>query len=354
MAEFFHVDNEPQRISWDRKYYTTEADQVQALRGATTVYVGYLAYTTTEAQVHELFSSVGPVKKITMGENQITGKKCGFCFVEYYTSEAAFACVKYLNQTFLDERGVIKCDYDSGFKPGRQYGRGKSGAQVADDRREQSLDSAISKMRPMPLATPRDSRDDRLSGGKRGRDSDPYGRDSYGRDNYGRDNYGRDSYGRDSYGRESYGRDNQRENYGGRGGRDSFGGKKKICFAFQKGECTRGSDCRFAHETLQEKPDNTTTVKDPIDLLNTSLPASRSPRSEKGDNNNSNENENTKTSSDTITTVSNPEVKRERGDVEAETAVDSNTEANDTNEKPEDADDEPAPKKRRGRAAKTK
>ena len=341
MAEFFHVDNEPQRISWDRKYYTTEADQVQALRGATTVYVGYLAYTTTEAQVHELFSTVGPVKKITMGENQITGKKCGFCFVEYYTTEAAFACVKYLNQTFLDERGVIKCDYDSGFKAGRQYGRGKSGAQVADDRREQSLDSALSKMRPMPLATPRDSRDDRISGGKRGRDSfsDPYGRDSYG----GRESYSRDSYGRDSYGRESYGRDSR----GGRGGgRDSYMGKKKVCFAFQKGECLRG-DCKFAHEIAEKAETN------PIDLLNSSLPASRSPRTEK-DSINEKSNEITKVDSPPAI-IANNQQERERDEVEAETIVDNNADAkNDTNEKDDEAEAEPASKKRRGRAAKTK
>ena len=331
MAEFFHVDEQPQRVAWDRKYYTTEADQLQALRGASTVYVGYLAFTTTEAQVHELFSSVGPVKRITMGENQLTGKKCGFCFVEYYTTEAAFACVKYLNQTFLDERGVIKCDYDSGFKAGRQYGRGKSGAQVADDRREQSLDSALSKMRPMPLATPRDSRDDRISGGKRGRDSDPYGRDSYG--------------GRESYGRDNYGRDNRGSIPGRGGGRDSYGGKKKVCFAFQKGECVRG-DCKFAHEVAEKVETN------PIDLLNSSLPASRSPRTENSINEKSDET--IKIDSIPAIVVSNQqEENRERDEVEAETIVDNNTDAkNDTNE--DDAEAEPAAKKRRGRAAKTK
>lgn len=345
MAEFFHVDNEPQRISWDRKYYTTEADQVQALRGATTVYVGYLAYTTTEAQVHELFSSVGPVKKITMGENQMTGKKCGFCFVEYYSTEAAFACVKYLNQTFLDERGVIKCDYDSGFKAGRQYGRGKSGAQVADDRREQSLDSVLSKMRPMPLSAPRDSRDDRISGGKRGRDSDQYGGESYGRDSYGRNSYGRESYGRESYGRDSYGRDSSfnREAYGG----------KKICFAFQKGECTRGSDCRYAH-IIEKVEKAETTKQNPIDLLNSSLPSSRSPRSEKDDvNNQSNENVKTDISS-TAVVVNHHEEKRERDEVEAATIVDGNNDAKNDDNEGDDTEIEPATKKRRGRAAATK
>jgi hypothetical protein len=32
------------------------------------------------------------------------------------------------------------------------------------------------------------------------------------------------------------------------GGRDGGGGGGGTCYAFQKGECTRGSGCRFSHE----------------------------------------------------------------------------------------------------------
>ena len=42
--------------------------------------------------------------------------------------------MKYLNETVCDDR-IIRCDADGGFKPGRQYGRGKSGGQVRDERR---------------------------------------------------------------------------------------------------------------------------------------------------------------------------------------------------------------------------
>ena len=42
----------------------------------------------------------------------------------------------YLNGTKLDDR-IIRVDMDPGFEPDRQYGRGTSGGQVRDDRRQE-------------------------------------------------------------------------------------------------------------------------------------------------------------------------------------------------------------------------
>jgi len=57
---------------------------------------------------------------------------CGFCFVEYYSHAEALACMRYINGTKLDER-IIRCDLDTGYKDGRQFGRGRSGGQVRLD-----------------------------------------------------------------------------------------------------------------------------------------------------------------------------------------------------------------------------
>ena len=35
--------------------------------------------------------------------------------------------------------------------------------------------------------------------------------------------------------------------FGGRGGGGGSFGGNKICYAYQKGECDRGSNCRFSH-----------------------------------------------------------------------------------------------------------
>ncbi|CAM9235049.1 unnamed protein product, partial [Ectocarpus fasciculatus] len=109
-------------------------DQLEALKGATTLYVGNLSFYTTEMQIHETFSRIGPVKRIIMGLNRETKAPCGFCFVEYYTYDHACACLKYVSGTMCDGQ-IIRCELDGGFKQGRQFGRGKSGGQIRDERK---------------------------------------------------------------------------------------------------------------------------------------------------------------------------------------------------------------------------
>jgi RNA recognition motif-containing protein len=94
-----------------------------------------------------------------MGLNMKTKVPCGFCFVEYYTAEHATAALKYISGMCCDDQ-VIRCDKDTGFKPGRQYGRGMSGGQVRDERRKV----------PAPIG-----------GNKRGHEGDKH-KDAFGRD----------------------------------------------------------------------------------------------------------------------------------------------------------------------------
>lgn len=135
-AELHHDDAEStQKVYVDRKYFSSLDEQVQALRGSRSLYVGNLSFYTTEAQVHQLFSAVAPVRRVIMGLNRSTKTPCGFCFVEYYVPEAALAAISTVSGTALDDR-IIRCELDFGFKEGRQYGRGMSGGQVRDERRE--------------------------------------------------------------------------------------------------------------------------------------------------------------------------------------------------------------------------
>jgi len=140
MSVLYHDDDEdakvygPQKVVWDRKTYSTFEDNLAALKGSKTVYVGNLTFYTTELQIEEVFSTVGPVRQIIMGLNSQTKMPCGFCFVEYYTHEHAAASLKVLNGTCCDDQ-IIRVDMDTGFKPTRQYGRGASGGQVGDDKR---------------------------------------------------------------------------------------------------------------------------------------------------------------------------------------------------------------------------
>jgi nuclear cap-binding protein subunit 2 len=97
-----------------------------------TVYVGNLAFVTTDSQLHALFSRAGNIERIIMGLNANTKTPCGFAFVLYSLRTSAIDAVRYLNGTILDERN-IKVEMDKGFYEGRQYGRGETGGQVRDE-----------------------------------------------------------------------------------------------------------------------------------------------------------------------------------------------------------------------------
>ena len=53
------------------------------LETSCTLYVGNLAFYTTEEQIYELFSKAGELKRIIMGLDRKKKTPCGFCFVEY-------------------------------------------------------------------------------------------------------------------------------------------------------------------------------------------------------------------------------------------------------------------------------
>jgi len=135
MSELYHSENAPQRVYWDRKYYVSFDKQAEAMRESCTLYVGNLSFYTNEIQINETFSKAGPVKRVIMGLNREKKTPCGFCFVEYYTRENALDCLRYVNGTVCDGR-IIRCELDAGYKPGRQFGRGHSGGQVRDERRQ--------------------------------------------------------------------------------------------------------------------------------------------------------------------------------------------------------------------------
>ena len=121
------------RLYWDRSFYDSIDSQKAALASSSTLYVGNLAFTTRTAQVRALFRWVGPIQQIHMGLDRHKKTPCGFCFVQYYERSDALAAIANLSGTKLDGR-VIRVELDAGFHPGRQYGRGRSGGQVRDDK----------------------------------------------------------------------------------------------------------------------------------------------------------------------------------------------------------------------------
>jgi RNA recognition motif-containing protein len=61
------------------------------------LYVGNLNYTTTEQELRDLFSEVGPVTSVSLVMDRETGRPRGFAFVEMETDEAAAQAIEKLN-----------------------------------------------------------------------------------------------------------------------------------------------------------------------------------------------------------------------------------------------------------------
>ncbi len=205
MAELFHDDSVKQRIAHDRRLYRTEEDCLPDLASSTTIYVGNLSFFAQESQILETFSMVGPVQRVVMGINKQTKTPCGFCFVEFVHQEHARAALKYVSDTACDDR-IIRCGWDSGFKDGRQYGRGKkTGGQVRDEMVENADPD-----RPLPQRSySRPDNNNYRGGGRGGR-----GRGDH-RNNYDRKPYhgGNSNYNHNNSNR----RGGHNEKRGGRG-----------------------------------------------------------------------------------------------------------------------------------------
>ena len=72
----------------------------------TKLYVGNLAYTTTEDDLRTLFTQVGKVKTVTLMKDRDTGRSKGFAFVEMETQVEAQNAISTLNGTKLQERAL--------------------------------------------------------------------------------------------------------------------------------------------------------------------------------------------------------------------------------------------------------
>ena len=68
------------------------------------LYVGNLSYTTTEAQIRELFAQVGEVTSVSLITDRETGRAKGFGFIEMGTNEQAQEAIKRFNGYSLDDR----------------------------------------------------------------------------------------------------------------------------------------------------------------------------------------------------------------------------------------------------------
>jgi cold-inducible RNA-binding protein len=68
------------------------------------LYVGNMAYSTTEAEIRELFSQAGEVASVSLITDRDTGRPKGFGFVEMTTEEGSSEAIKRFNGYTLKDR----------------------------------------------------------------------------------------------------------------------------------------------------------------------------------------------------------------------------------------------------------
>lgn len=70
------------------------------------LYVGNLAYSTTQEAVRELFTQAGDVADVALITDRDTGRPKGFGFVEMATEEGAQEAIRRFNGFTLDSRAL--------------------------------------------------------------------------------------------------------------------------------------------------------------------------------------------------------------------------------------------------------
>ena len=70
------------------------------------IYVGNLNFLTTEHELRKLFETYGPVARVTMPKDRITGGSRGFAFVEMEEDAAADEAIRALEDSQLEGRTI--------------------------------------------------------------------------------------------------------------------------------------------------------------------------------------------------------------------------------------------------------
>lgn len=70
------------------------------------LFVGNLDYNTTQREVEDLFSQVGPIREVFLPADRATGRPRGFAFVDYESEEDAQAAIEKFDGHDLSGRAL--------------------------------------------------------------------------------------------------------------------------------------------------------------------------------------------------------------------------------------------------------
>lgn len=112
------------------------------------LYVGNLAYATTEADLSTLFGEIGPVESVALITDRDSGRSKGFAFVEMQTDDAARQAITAINGREVSGRSLVVNEAQPrerrpDFSPSRSggfedFGRGDSKGGESRGRKRES------------------------------------------------------------------------------------------------------------------------------------------------------------------------------------------------------------------------
>jgi len=102
------------------------------------IFVGNLAFGTTEDSVRSLFAQYGTIERVSVVTDRDTGRSRGFGFVEMTDATEANRAIESLDGRELDGRQLkineARPKEDRGFSGGGYGGRGNSGGHRSESR----------------------------------------------------------------------------------------------------------------------------------------------------------------------------------------------------------------------------
>jgi len=133
--------SQPHHLSY--KYGRDEAKARVALESRV-VYVGNLAFTTSDSQLRAVFCRIGPIERVVIGLNKLTKMPAGFAFIIFFERLSAIEAVNTLNLSVLDGRPIqVQLDKafawhvsieDGFYASSKIFGKGETGGQGRDER----------------------------------------------------------------------------------------------------------------------------------------------------------------------------------------------------------------------------
>lgn len=85
----------------------TQNQQGQQQADPKKLFVGNLPFSTTEAELQDLFAQYGNIVSVKLITDRMTGRSKGIAFVEYSTEEEATAAIEALNNFELNGRAIV-------------------------------------------------------------------------------------------------------------------------------------------------------------------------------------------------------------------------------------------------------